>query len=401
MSRKFLNRKYYKHFIYFQLVVLLVFLSFFQSKAQELRENGHSCKDNWVINANVGYSTYFGDASNKGYFQKFFKELSFTSGLSARKMFVPYFGVGANFQYSRLYSLKDKNGMGQPVNFEFIGNYFDFNVHGYIDFASLFWGYNEKRWFSVYSTLGIGVSFWNTTLYDYTSGVVRESGNVYNGRTFNSVGAVVPIGVGMNFKVAKNWAINVEGNLRTVLDDDVDVWNDGFPFDQPFLTTVGVSYYINYGFKSKKKSNCGCPKTTPNYDKYPPIPIYDFRIRREAPADTCVKQKPVEPVKIKPGVIEIKDIEDKSTKGIVYRVQILAKRTKLADLSMFKKKYNITDDIHENYQDGVYRYSIGYFRSYKDALEYSREIKNKGVFDAFVVVYKDNVRIPLTPDLKK
>jgi hypothetical protein len=400
MIRRLLKNKYIKPILFFQLTMSLVIVSLTSLHAQKLNENSHSFKNNWVIDFNLGYSTYFGDASNKGYFQKFFKELSIAGGVTTRKMFTPFFGLGLNLEYARLYSLKDKNSMGQPVSFELIGNYFDFNFHGYIDYGSLFWGYNENRWFTVYSTLGIGMAFWGTTLYDHVTGIAKTSGQTYNGVKYGRVGAVVPIGIGMNFKVAKNWAINVEGNLRTVLSDDVDVWNDGFPVDQPFMTTVGVSYYINYGFRSKKKSGCGCPKTTPAYAKMDPIPLYDYDYTRwSAEQKEEVKEEPVKPSNVKPDTLFI--AEEHSTKGIVFRVQILAKRTKLQDLALFKKKYNIKDDIHENYQDGVYRYSIGYFRHYAPALEYSNEIRRKGIFDAFVVVYKDNIRIPLTPEMKK
>jgi len=385
----------------FQLFILLVFLPYSDSFGQELNQNRHRFKDNWVVDLNVGYSTFFGDASNKGYFGKFFKELGFSSGLTARKMFVPAFGLGLNFQYARLYSLKDKNSLGQPVNFEMIGNYMDFNVHGYVDYGSLFWGYNEKRWFTVYSTIGLGIAYFNTTLYDHATGMTRESGQTYGGIKYGKVGAVVPIGLGMNFKVSPHWAINVEGNLRTVLSDKVDVWDDGFPVDQPFLTSVGISYYINYGFHSKRKSSCGCNKTaTTTYpSNLEPIPFYDYN-RWSTSYHRSLNQEPVKPVKINLDTLEIED-NTKSTDGIVYRVQILAKKEKLKDLALFKQRYGITDDIHENYQDGIYRYSIGYFRNYQDALKYSKVIKNKGVFDAFVVVYKDNVRIPLTPELMK
>jgi hypothetical protein len=391
MNKKYLLNKYFKPLVVLQLLLLF---NYNVSYGQQLTKNNKSCKNNWVIDLNIGFAEFFGDAANDNYFKKFNGQLSFTGGLTARKMIVPFFGIGGNFQYAGLYSKKLYNAMGQPVNFELIGNYNDFNIHGYIDFGSLFWGYNEKRWFTVYTTLGIGVAFWNSSLYDHVAGTVKNSGNIYNGIKYNKVSAVVPIGVGLNFKVAKNWALNLEGNLRTVLSDDVDVWDDGFPFDQPFLTTLGVSYYINYGF-GKKKKNCGCKKKS--YDHLDKIPIYDYR-----PVNQSLVKKP-EPAKPKTVELDLLKIEDnkKSTKGIVYRVQILAKRTKLNNISLFKEKYNITDDIHENYQNGIYRYSIGYFRNYQDALNYSNIIKQKGIFDAFVVVYKDNVRIPLTPELKK
>jgi hypothetical protein len=380
------------------LLFLLLFLGM-NLYAQKLNENSYRFKDNWVAGANIGFSQFYGDASNSGYFEKFKGQIALTAGLSGRKMFTPALGLGMNFQYSGIKSEKLFNSVGQPVNYALSGSYFDFNVHGYLNFADLFWGYNPDRVFSVYATLGLGVGFWNTTLNDYDSGFVFNSGGSYYGIDYKKAAFVMPFGVGMNFKISKSLAINVEGNLRTVLNDDVDVWRDGFPFDQHFLTTVGVSYYINYGFAVKKKKPCGCDKKAEPEKKMVPIPFYDYNEKTKSEGELQKKSPPVKPVQKKAEVLI--PIEDKSTKGIVYRVQILAKRTKLADLALFKKKYAITDDVHENFQDGVYRYSIGYFRNYKDALNYSRIIKSKGVFDAFVVVYKDNVRVPLTSALKK
>ena len=159
------------------------------------------------------------------------------------------------------------------------------------------------------------------------------------------------------------------------------------------MTKFGISYYINYGFKTKKQPG-GCNTA---FDK-PLEPASSWSNTQEAP-EMPVQEKVKTPAVIKPKPISSEI--DKSTQGIVFRVQILAKRTKLTNMNLFKKKYGILDDVHENYQDGIYRYSIGYFRNYQDALNYSRVIQNKGVSSAFVVVYKDNIRIALTPELKK
>ena len=387
------SHRSYAPFLKLAIIVLSITISF-GGYSQQLNNNVYSYRDNWVANFNLGFSQFYGDASNSGYFKKFNGQIGFTTGVSARKMFLPPVGAGLNIQYAGLKSTKLFNGVGQAVNIELTGGLFDFNMFGYLDFNTLFWGYKPERKFSVYSTLGLGVAFWNSTLSDYDSGYVFQSGHSYRGVNYKSAGLVVPVGMGMNIKLGTNWALNIEGNLTTVLNDDVDVWRDGFSMDQSFLTTVGISYYINYKFKSKKKKPCGCDKA---FSK-PLEPASSFsysRITPEMPVQKSIK--PTAVIKQKP----ILNDNDKSTQGVVFRVQILAKRTKLPNLTLFKKKYGIVDDVHENYQDGVYRYSIGYFRNYQDALNYSRVIRNKGVFDAFVVVYKDNIRIALTPELKK
>lgn len=86
--------------------------------------------------------------------------------------------------------------------------------------------------------------------------------------------------------------------------------------------------------------------------------------------------------------------------GLVYRIQIMAKHEKRANMQQLANYYNITDNIFENYHDGWYRYSVGSFTNYNDASNYCRVIKNKGITDAFVVVYKNGVRIPLSEALK-
>ena len=380
--------------------LLFSLLFWVEGYSQKLNNDAYQFQDNWVTNLNMGYSQFYGDASNAGYFQKFKGQLGFTIGISGRKMFSPAFGAGLNLQYESLKSQKLMNGVGQPVNFALTGSNFDINSNVYVDFNTLFRGFKENRVFSVYATLGFGFSFWNTTLYDYDTGFVYKSGLSYGGVKYKSSGLVVPVGVGVNIKVAKNWSVNLEGNLRTVLNDYQDVWADGFAYDQTFITTVGVSYYLNYKFK-EKVDKCGCEKTP----SQPLEPVSAYKYTQKTPDYSLHSnnygpvQAPVKPVERKKPVKTVTD--GHSTKGIVYRVQILAKRTRLPNINLFKRKYGITDDVHENFQNGVYRYSIGYFRNYRDALRYSNVIRGKGVFDAFVVVYKNNVRIALTPNMKK
>ena len=383
-----------------KLSLLLFSLLFWvEGYSQKLNNDAFQFQDNWVTSFNIGYSQFYGDASNSSYFQKFKGQLGFSTGVSGRKMISPAFGVGLNLQYEGIKSTKTVNGLGQPVNFGLTGSNFDINTNTYIDFNNLFWGFEDNRIFSVYATLGLGFSFWNTTLNDYDTGFVYKSGLSYGGVKYKSSGLIVPIGVGVNLKVAKNWSINLEGNLRTVLNDYQDVWKDGFAFDQSFITSIGVSYYINYKFKQKVVDKCGCNKTP----SQPLKPVSSYGYTKKTPKYTSSGSRKYTPVAVpvKPKTATKPVVDNHSTKGIVYRVQILAKRTRLPDINLFKHKYGITDDVHENYQNGVYRYSIGYFRNYHDALQYSNVIRNKGVFDAFVVVYKDNVRVALTPELKR
>ncbi|WP_020526708.1 SPOR domain-containing protein [Flexithrix dorotheae] len=77
---------------------------------------------------------------------------------------------------------------------------------------------------------------------------------------------------------------------------------------------------------------------------------------------------------------------DDYTKGVVYKVQIGAFRNK--DLSQFQEKGNFwTED-----EDGVKKYTIGFFRDYWEADTFKKYLREMGVKDAWIVAYEDNQR---------
>ncbi len=77
---------------------------------------------------------------------------------------------------------------------------------------------------------------------------------------------------------------------------------------------------------------------------------------------------------------------DDYSKGVVFKVQIGAFRNK--DLSQFQDKGNFwTED-----EDGVKKYTIGYFRDYWEADTFKKYLREMGVKDAWIVAYEDNQR---------
>jgi len=77
---------------------------------------------------------------------------------------------------------------------------------------------------------------------------------------------------------------------------------------------------------------------------------------------------------------------DDYTKGIVYKVQIGAFRNK--DLTQFQEKGNFwTED-----EDGVKKYTIGFFRDYWEADTFKKYLREMGVKDAWIVAYENNSR---------
>ncbi len=339
----------------------------------------------WQINYSLGFTEFYGDVSSNGYFKKFSGEIAFATGFTVRKYFNPIFGLGANLWYTGFKSTKDNQATGVPTNFSVAGNYFDGNINLLIDFNSLFWGASNRK-LSVYGIVGIGYSTWNSTLTDSLTGIITVSGDNAATGNYKKGAFVIPIGVGLNYMLSDNWALNFEMNLRTILNDDVDVWRDGFKYDQLLYSSIGISYFIN---KNKNK-----PKQVKRNDApIKPVSSYDYRIinNHESSSKTSTKtiiiDQPVEK-------------EEQISTGITYHVQIFATRNKISSFDYLRKKFNITGKISEHYQDGIYRYSTGSFSTYTEALTHSRMMKNKGINDAFVVAYKLNLRIAITPEMK-
>ncbi|PLX14518.1 MAG: hypothetical protein C0598_01075, partial [Marinilabiliales bacterium] len=253
-----------------------------------------------------------------------------------------------------------------------------------------------------------------------------ESGNTVpgttTGETFAKGGFAIPFGLGLNYRFSENWAANVVADYRTIFNDDVDVWRGGSKNDNVFYLGFGVSYYIKPGFvkrktrsrkskqinaavietkkpkkestKHKSENNVGSSENSKN--TVGDIPIYDMDYRTSNRA----KENNTDKNYSKSDVQLMIPPKSNDSKGIIFRVQILAKSTRLTNIQYLRNKYNLNGDIYEVYQDGIYRYSSGEFLNYSNAYSYSQMLKNKGVRDAFVVVYKDGKRIKLTEDLK-
>ena len=78
-------------------------------------------------------------------------------------------------------------------------------------------------------------------------------------------------------------------------------------------------------------------------------------------------------------------------KGIAFKVQIGAFQNK--DLS----KYLVKSDCFfgEVGEDGLMRYTLGVFRDYWEADTFKKYMREMGVSDAWIISYRDGVRVPI------
>ena len=83
----------------------------------------------------------------------------------------------------------------------------------------------------------------------------------------------------------------------------------------------------------------------------------------------------------------------KSKAGLVFRVQVAAGPNKI-DPSFFQTKYGITETVVIEEHEGLYKYVVGEFGSYRPAKTFSNELRDSnGVDGPFVTSYNDGTRI--------
>jgi len=392
-------------------VISLLFMSLLwtlpHARAQTINtKKMHSFGNNWDISLNPGLTQFYGDVSSHNYFRKFNGETNFSPDLSVRKMLNPYLGIGLSFYYTGLKSIKDIKSDGTAVNFGLSGTYYDASLFMYLNLSNLLFKYRTGRKFTVYGTLGFGYGLWNSLLTDNITGISVRSGSANGSTTFATSGMVIPVGIGLNYRISDHWGVQLGGELRTVLNDDVDVWHDGFKADQLLNTKVGVTYFINPGWnrshkvkKTDKKKKDECCDQGLNLQKKP-IPLYDYTYHK--PTENVSKKPSVEIMAIAKHTQPVK-ASGKTIQGFrdfEFRVQIMAKTQPLSNPESLQSKYNLDYPVLVNHQDGLYRYSTGSFDSYRNALAQSKKIRSKGIFDAFVVAYSHGRRIPLTSEMK-
>ena len=163
-----------------------------------------------------------------------------------------------------------------------------------------------------------------------------------------------------------------------------------------------AEYDPQYSFREKEKTD-NKPSTTQTIDEIPVTEI--VAIDEGKHFITGVKNTPINanPAaksiisgsiinKVDQNTLSSEIIQIPST-GTLYTVQIMASQKPATNIKDIRLKYYIGKQIFVSQQNGVYRYSAGYFESYDDAVLYSKQLKENGLTDAFVAIYQNGNRI--------
>ena len=368
------------------LLIIIVFgLSANMAKSQTVKNEKISYR-HWEFGVQLGLGQYYGDVSDKNYFQKLSGESKFSGSLLGRWHANDRYGVGVQLLRTGLYSRKDNFANGSPLNLEYSGTVFEFGVHGYLNFSNLFWGPTDRR-LSLYGTAGLSYINWNGVLRNSLTGnVVYENGSVVPGVSYKTNGIVIPATLGLSYAITDNLSLDLSGSIHTVLSDDVDFYADGFKNDILFFTQIGISYHLN----PNRSRRTRVPQGRLLDDS---VDVLDY--------DKVTTKEPIQKAASLPVITLEKPEKTAVYKDFEFRVQIFAKSKAMPNIKAYFSGISFEYPIVENTQMGLYRYSTGSFQNFNEAARYAEQLRQRGIHDAFVVAYKNNQRISITSEMKK
>jgi len=480
------------------LVITLIFLNSKDITAQ----SGMDYK--WYANANLGISQLYSDIQdNNNHITKLKSETSFGYGARFGRYISPVFavhfqGLHANFK-----------GQKTESDLKFESSLIETQLGATVNMSNLIFKTSKKRKFFVYATAGIGLIFYKSKDWNESTGKqISQLGYTSNENgEYNNTAFILPIGLGLDFKINDRWFINLESVLRFTNVDKIDAKESGNHHDAYYYTSVGVSY--NFDFKRKKKrkimpqlpviAEVPEPEAKAPEEEYPVSLIYhlpekaktfdtltvrstinissftgraeltqilpvgfelldtiiggtrvDYRnytlnmFWNSLPEDSIIEisykvqvdkiygllpivslfylqetgkeykyttnitvekanppQSKIVASATEDEIAKNNTATDGTSQKVQFKIQIRAENKTRIPLQRLANKYHIREQITEDHYDEWYRYSVGSFNTYLEAIEYRNKVRNEyNIRDAFIVAYQNGTRLNSLNELK-
>lgn len=386
------------------LLFVLFVASFISSglKAQEMIESSQGYSGRWKIGTGGGVNLFYGDIRKDPWGQHLVYESDFlfNSYLFIEHNLSPAFGLRVQGMYSRL------TGTARPNKYDFESELIELGLGATINLNNLFGPNRYNRFFNVNLLLGGAAAnfrsdFYQTGTGNKTGTLGYGGGKGLGGRTLDGV---LYAGLGFDFRLSDHWLLRLESSNKAIMDNALVIFENSFPFDLYNQTTLGVAY--RFGAASprvsrmapddpslkKKQDLQDMPTESPSDKNEIQSPEFDFRV---FPAQS-------EPTKADSTIEVVSKVaadQTDSLSDIEYRVQILAKFGTKISIAQVAKKYKLrAADIREDAHNSFFIYTTGSFTQYEEAAQLRNTLKNEhGVFDAFVVAFRDGKRLDRLP----
>ncbi len=203
----------------------------------------------WYINANVGLSQLFGDVQNENnHFSKLQDETDLGYGVRLGRYVSPVFGVHFQFLYANFKGQKDANDI------KFTANVMEYQLGTTINLLNLF-SENKERRVNLYLLTGVGALMYRSEARRVSSDLlVNDYGYTTEGereKTSRETAFAIPIGGGLDIKLADRWYLNLETAVRLTNTDKLDAVESGSHNDAYYYTSLGISF--NFSKKEPKE----------------------------------------------------------------------------------------------------------------------------------------------------
>jgi OOP family OmpA-OmpF porin len=205
--------------------ILFIGQSFAQTKTESTDKK--SPKKNWLsgvsVSVNGGSLLFYGDIRQYDFYpvSKYQNEREWGYGLTVNKFFNPVIGLQGQLLNGRLAGTRRK----QRVYFN--AEVFEYSLNAVVNLSNIsFTGKSkDNRKFTLYALAGLGLTNFKTKLMNInTDKVVSQFGYGPDrkGVTERTTEVVIPVALGLKYRVNKRFDVGLEASLRNVNSDKLD-----------------------------------------------------------------------------------------------------------------------------------------------------------------------------------
>ena len=364
-----MTRPHLKILFIFFFVAFPVYIS-----AQSNIKLGTRFGDNWFAGLSAGPVFFSGDLNTNRFLPQS-GDWTFSGSLNFGRQISHVFSLRGQLLYGKVAGRKATKQDGTPVNLSFNSRVIDGNINTMVNFSNLIGGFNPKRLFFLYGTVGLGIASWKTTQYS-----LDVSPDVPIAISSGNIAAMIPVGVGGYYSIANKVNLGLEWTIRTLTSDMLDGVTEGFKMDIYSVLSLNLTFNFNKATR-KTPDLVDYKKDGPiilNLPKCDPIPP--------------MAQRNMEMDKLPPPPAVGIDL----SKFYLFKVQIFAFAQRIYSAETIRKRYKIPLPVSREYSDGLYRFIVGSTDSIDEARAIREQMINAGVSDAFIVGYtRDGERTSL------
>ncbi len=227
------------------LLILMFGISPVLVTGQETGQGNSASKSafdkHFFLQASGGLSQFYGDLNK---FQYHNQRTNLFYGFGLGYQFSPVIGLRGTFNNGWVVSTLDSDSL------RLSSSVWDAQLNLTVSLTNLLFGYKPERFLNVYAFTGGVYSTYSSMLYFNNGTEQRGDDNVIDrfgpsaappdDKAMTAFG--LPVGVGLNLRLAEKWDLNLEFNERFIFKDNLDIVESGDRNDAYSTLMLGVTY---------------------------------------------------------------------------------------------------------------------------------------------------------------